>query len=111
MSSQVYHLDTAGKAMSALTSKSMQELGLLETSDLEIWLSGCRSHLFSRNVLWLMRQDRASADQRSDIVGVSDKGDLIIAELKRGTATQDAITQVLAYASEYEPKTPNELAT
>ena len=111
MSSQVYRLNPADSSLSLLNSKPMSELGYYEVGDLETWLASCKHQLFSRNVLWIMRQDWAADNQRSDLVGISDKGDLIIAELKRGTASQDAITQVLAYAAEYEPKTPSQLAT
>jgi hypothetical protein len=66
--------------------------------------------LFARNILWLARQDWPTDDQRSDIIGLSNEGDLVVAELKRGRASDSAITQVLAYAAEYGFKTPEQLA-
>ncbi len=109
VASQVYRLDTARKTLTYLNTKPMADLGYYEVSDLETWLASCRHQLFARKILWVTRQDSASDNQRSDIVGLSDKGDLVIAELKRGIASQDAITQVLAYAAEYETNTPDKL--
>jgi hypothetical protein len=111
MSSQVYRLDTISKSLSLLNPKPMNDLGYYEVGDLESWLASCKHQLFSRDVLWIMRQDWAADNQRSDIVGLSNKGDLVIAELKRGVASQNTITQVLAYAAEYESKTPDQLGT
>jgi hypothetical protein len=111
VSSQVYRLNTKSKSLLLLNPKPMSDLGYYEVGDLESWLASCRNELFSLNVLWIMRQDWAADNQRSDIVGLSEKGDLVITELKRGMAYQDAITQVLAYAAEYEGKTPDQLAT
>jgi len=109
MSTQVYLLDGKAKALSLLDRKSMSGLGFREPSDLETWLASCKDQLFSRKILWLARQDWPADDQRSDIIGLSDKGDLIITELKRGEAGEWAVTQVLAYAAEYSRKTPAEL--
>ena len=110
MSTQAYLLDGKGKTLSLIDRKSMSELGFSEPGDLETWLASCKDQLFARKILWLARQDWPTDDQRSDIIGLSDNGDLVVAELKRGRASQSAITQVLAYAAEYGPKTPEQLA-
>jgi hypothetical protein len=107
---QIYLLDGTAKTLSLLDRKSMSELGFHEPSDLETWLASCKDQLFSRKILWLARQDRPTDDQRSDIIGLSDEGDLVIAELKRGQANELAITQLLAYAAEYSLKTRAQLA-
>ena len=110
MSTQIYLLDGTAKTLSLLDRKWMSELGFHEPSDLETWLASCKDQLFSRKILWLARQDRPTDDQRSDIIGLSDKGELVIAELKRGQANELAIIQLLAYAAEYSLKTPAQLA-
>jgi hypothetical protein len=110
MSTQAYLLDGKGKTLSLIDRKSMSELGFSEPGDLETWLASCKDQLFARKILWLARQDWPTDDQRSDIIGLSDNGDLVVAELKRGRASESAITQVLAYAAEYGPKTPEQLA-
>ncbi len=110
MSTQIYLLDGTAKTLSLLDRKWMSDLGFHEPSDLETWLASCKDQLFSRKILWLARQDWPTDDQRSDIIGLSDNGDLVIAELKRARASELAITQVLAYADEYGRKTPERLA-
>ena len=54
----------------------MAALELKETSDLETWLASADARLFGRKVLWIARQDRASDEQRSDLIGVDQTGDL-----------------------------------
>src|SRR5579862_8193693 len=110
MSTQAYLLDGSAKKLSLLNRKSMSELGFTEPGDLEAWLASCKDRLFAREILWLARQDSPSDDQRSDIVGLADNGDLVVTELKRGMASESALTQVLGYAAEYKLRTPSQLA-
>lgn len=111
MATSIFFLNTEGKSLRPLAQRTMEDLGLTETRDLETWLASCdeSAQLFRRKILWLARQDRVSDDQRTDLVGVADNGDLIIAELKRGTLNEDAVTQALGYAGEYATKTLDEL--
>jgi hypothetical protein len=89
----------------------MADLGFTEPYDLETWLASSPDRLFGRAVLWLTRQDRVATDQRSDIIGIDSSGDLIVAELKRGEVDEGAIIQAFAYATEYERKTADDLAS
>jgi hypothetical protein len=110
MSSTVFSLDLAKKALAPLQRRSMAELGLTEPYDLEAWLSSSSDGLFDRKILWLARQDRPSEEQRSDLIGIDQLGNVLITELKRGELTEDAVTQALAYAAEYASKSADDLA-
>lgn len=110
LGTQVYRLSKNTKSLSLLGKRHMSDLNFYEVSDLEAWLASCKDKLFDRSILWIARQDWPSDAQRSDIVGISDNGDLVIVELKRGRATEAAITQVIGYASDYQPMTPQDLA-
>ena len=88
----------------------MAELGLNEPYDLEQWLASSGGGLFDREVLWIARQDRAADDERSDLLGVDQEGNLLVTELKRGLLYEGAVTQALGYTAEYAGKTPQDLA-
>lgn len=111
MSTQVFELNLQDKSLEGLPKKSMTGLGVTEPYDLEAWLASGGPGLFDREVLWIARQDRPSDDQRSDLVGVDNEGNLLVAELKRGTFDKDGVTQALAYAAEYGRKTASDLTT
>lgn len=110
MSSAIFSLDLTGKTLVRLQRKSMTELGLTEPRDLEAWLASAGDGLFGRNVIWIARQDRPSEEQRSDLIGVDQLGNVLVTELKRGVLAEDAITQALAYAAEYSGKAAADLA-
>lgn len=99
-----------GWELRPLNPKSMTAAGLKESGDLEKWLASSGSRLFGREILWIARQDWVAPEQRSDLVGVEKgTGDLVVAELKRGTAEEGAIVQALGYAAEYADKDYNDL--
>lgn len=88
----------------------MSDLGLTEPGNLEKWLASSGERLFGRKVLWIARQDRAVDEKRSDLIGIDDHGNLVVAELKRATVGASAVTQALSYAAEYVQKTASDLA-
>lgn len=110
MGVSIFQLDTANRTLKRLARKSLAELGLTEPYDLEAWLASAGGGLFERNVLWIARQDRPTGDERSDLLGVDQEGNLLVTELKRGTLAEDAVTQALGYAAEYAGFTPDQLA-
>lgn len=110
MSTQIYSIDKQSKSINLLKRTSAVSLGFQEVRDLETWLASCGDRLFNRAILWLARQDWPADNQRSDLIGLTDEGDLVVVELKRGRALPDAVTQVLAYAAEYQSKTADQLA-
>lgn len=110
MTAQIFSLSVENKIISQLKKVSVAELGLHEVSDVESWLASSKNPLFDRKILWIARQDVGSDDQRSDLVGIADNGDLVVVELKRGMAQPDALIQVLRYAADYKSKTVDELA-
>ncbi len=110
MNSTIFALDVQRKRLTRLQPKSLVDVGLSEPYDLEAWLASASEGLFDRNILWLARQDRPSGEQRSDLVGVDERGNLVIAELKRGVVAEDAVTQALSYAAEYSSKSAADLA-
>jgi hypothetical protein len=110
MSASLFSLDTTAKKLTPIPVRDMAGLGLKETSDLESWLASANADLFGRKVLWIARQDRPSEEQRSDLVGVAQTGDLLVTELKRGRLGEEAITQALCYAADYAQRSAEELA-
>jgi len=111
MSSIVFSLDNEKKSLSPLQRRRIAEIGMTEPRDLEAWLSSVRGDLFDRSVFWIARQDRPSEEQRSDLVGLDRKGNLLITELKRGELTEAGVTQVLGYAAEYASMNQDDLAS
>jgi RecB family endonuclease NucS len=104
MSIDLFRLSTETKQLQRIPPLSMSELGFGESYDLEAWLASCPERLFGRNILWIARQERASVEQRSDIIGVDREGNLLITELKKGELEESAVTQALSYAAEYSEK-------
>lgn len=94
--------DEQTQQLRLLSRTTMDEQRFTEPRDLETWLASSGKKLFGREVLWIARQDWAADELRSDLVGVEKgSGDLIVTELKQGTADEGAITQALGYAAEY----------
>jgi len=110
MTSAIFKLDVSKKILVPLIRRTMSELGMTEPYDLEAWLASAGNDLFGREIIWIARQDRPSDEQRSDLLGIDQEGDLLITELKRGEVGEGAITQVLAYAAEYSGKNAEWLA-
>jgi hypothetical protein len=110
MGTSIFQLDTTNKTLKTLERRFLADLGLTEPYDLEAWLASAKGELFGRRVLWIARQDRPTGDERSDLLGVDQDGDLLVTELKRGTLGEDAVTQALGYAAEYSGLTPDQLA-
>jgi len=113
MQNTLFILDPQKKSLALLNQASMTSEGFQEPKDLETWLSslGPDTKTFGRKVLWISRQDRTTDDQRSDLIGIADDGDLVLAELKRGQLTDIAIMQALSHAAVYSSKTPDDLAS
>ncbi len=79
--------------------KSFQSINLLE-KDLENLISNNLFDLFFENEgLIPIHQERAQQPE-ADIYALNSKGDLIIFELKRNSANEDAVQQILRYAQE-----------
>jgi hypothetical protein len=110
MTSAVFSIDIRQKKLIPLTRHTMAGLKLSEPYDLETWLASASTGLFGRSVIWISRQDRASDDQRSDLIGIDQSGDLLVTELKCGELNESAITQALSYAAEYHNFGASELA-
>src|SRR5579883_2907938 len=101
MSAFLFSLDSTAKKLTTIPVRDMAALGLKETGDLESWPASAKADLFGRKILWIARQDRPSEEQRSDLVGVAQSGDLLVTELKRGRLGEEAITQALCYGADY----------
>ena len=110
MGTTLFNLNITGRSLAPLTKKTLAELGLTEPGDLETWLASANESLFGRRVIWISRQDRASEEQRSDLLGIDEEGDLLVTELKRGELDEAAVTQALSYAAEYAEKSADDLA-
>lgn len=98
---ELFSVDGGLKHLSVEQKLDMATLKLLETSHLEQWVLACNGRTFGRNITWVSKQDIATDVRRSDLVGIDDRGRVVVCELKRGTATRDVITQSLAYAANY----------
>lgn len=109
MAIDLFRLNPLARTLQLVSVLPMDSLKFSEANDLEAWLSSCSARLFGREILWIARQDRATHDQRSDIVGVAKDGDLLIAELKKGLLEESAVTQALGYSAEYHEKTADDL--
>jgi hypothetical protein len=100
----IYRIVRTGEVqqLKLLDRTTMVEQRFTEPRELETWLASSGKELFGRDVLWIARQDWAADEQRSDLIGIEKgSGDLVVTELKRGTADEGAITQALGYAAEY----------
>ena len=61
--------------------------------------------------LTLVGRQTPAAGGNLDLLGVDEDGRLVVLELKRGTLTRDAVTQVIDYGSDLESLETTELAT
>lgn len=89
---QIWALDGAGKATQvAQTNRTESELALEETlvKNPEMLMQGLR----------LVGRQTPTAGGPLDLLGVDGNGQLAVFELKRGTLTRDAVTQVIDYGS------------
>ena len=109
MADQIFLLDGAKTALRPLASTKLHALGMKE-GDVEALLARLSGPLFGRDLLWIGRQAWASDDQRSDLLGLDSEGALIIAELKRGDASPESLTQALGYAAQFAVLNLDELA-
>ena len=98
---QLFRIDRKDKSMKKINPSTLKTEGFTEPMHLETWVVNNDKEIFDKNIMWITRQDYISSDQRSDLIGIDDSGELIICELKRGDVTEDAVTQALGYAAEY----------
>lgn len=61
------------------------------------------------NILYCARQGVVDSGGQFDIIGVDERGDLVIVELKRGSPPRDVISQAIEYASELQHKSYHQL--
>ena len=108
---KLFHLNTSQEEMVVVPKRSMRSLNMLETRDLEKWVLKQSGATFNRSILWIGKQDHVSDEQRSDLTGIDTEGNLIICELKRGTATESAVIQALGYAADYQESDLDTLAS
>ena len=108
---KLFYLDDLQEEMVVVPKRSMKSLDMLETRDLEKWVLKQSGATFNRSVLWIGKQDHVSDEQRSDLTGIDTEGNLIICELKRGTATESAVIQALGYAADYQESDLDTLAS
>ncbi len=80
-----------------------QETNLELEKHLENWLENSpRQTLAQEDFLWIGRQTSATDEDGtifSDLFGVDSKGNLVIAELKKGRTPRDVVAQLLDYAA------------
>lgn len=100
VSNKLFYLDDSQEEMVVVPKRSMKSLNMRETRDLEKWVLKQSGATFNRNIFWIGKQDHVSDEQRSDLTGIDTEGNLIICELKRGTATEVNQTQVIVLAAE-----------
>lgn len=97
----LFQINLTDKSLHRIGESTLAEHGFTEPRDLEAWLLNHDSEILNRKMRWIMRQDHLTTDQRSDLIGVDESGELVICELKQGTVVQAALTQALGYAAEY----------
>lgn len=98
---KLFRIGENKRELAPVPKRTMHSLQMTETSHLEDWILQQGGEPFERQLLWISRQDSVTNDQRSDLIGVDSEGNLIICELKRGKATEQAVIQALGYAAEY----------
>lgn len=98
---ELFRIDTTNKALHRIDSTRLSAHGFTEPKDLEAWVLNPDYRVFGSEILWIFRQDSPTAEQRSDLIGVDEDGDLVVCELKRGIVSEGAVTQALRYAAEY----------
>ncbi len=98
---RLFRIEDDKRHIRGVPRRSMKSLKMGETSNLEDWVLEQQGAPFERRLLWIARQDAITSDQRSDLIGLDAEGNLVICELKRGMASEQAISQALGYAAEY----------
>jgi hypothetical protein len=98
---RVFKIDKDSKKLAILPELTLAAIGAKETADLETWLESAGDTALGRRILWIARQDQATHQDRSDLVGVDDGGSLVVAELKVVEVDESAITQALVCAATY----------
>ncbi len=96
----LFRIDSESKKVSALEQTDLVSQGFLETKDLEEWLVSS-GNILGRRLLWIARQDRASDEDRSDLLAIDNDAELLVVELKRGHVDVSVFTQAFNYASHY----------
>lgn len=107
---KVFDLDKDAKVTQRLKELQLSDIGANEPQDLEAWIAGMGSEAFDREVLWLSRQDTPNLEGRSDLMGIDERGAVVVAELKNGTVTEEAVTQAMVYAAAYRELDLDDLA-
>ena len=98
---KLYRIGSDQKEITGIPRRTMKSLNMTETSHLEDWVLAQGGAPFDKNVVWIARQDTVTSDKRSDLLGVDSEGNLVVCELKRGKADEQAVIQALGYAAEY----------
>ena len=77
----LFRIDPDSKKVSALEQTDLVSQGFLETKHLEEWLVSS-GNILGRRLLWIARQDRASDEDRSDLLAIDNDAELLVVELK-----------------------------
>jgi len=96
----IYKLDTDGDKLTGLDPVPFYDFGQLSKleKDLENLLAeNLLNKLFEDNALMPIYQEKPY-DSLADIYALTEKGDLVVFELKRGIVGDDAMVQILRYA-------------
>ena len=92
-----------GNDMSKAELVIAQETNLELEKHLENWLENSpRQTLAREDFLWIGRQTSITDEDStifSDLLGIDSKGDLVIAELKKGRTPREGVAQLLDYAA------------
>lgn len=107
---QLFKIDTENQKHNKINSASLCSQGFNEPQHLETWIMNNEKDIFEKNILWITRQDYLNSEQRSDLIGIDNEGDLIICELKQGLVDESALLQALGYAAEYYNKNLNDIS-
>ncbi|MBP7653093.1 hypothetical protein KA977_06705 [Candidatus Dependentiae bacterium] len=107
---QLFKIDTENRKLLKINSASLSSQGFNEPQHLETWIINNEKDIFEKNILWITRQDSLNSEQRSDLIGIDNEGDLVICELKQGIVNEGALLQALGYASEYYNKDLNDIS-
>lgn len=107
---ELFRINSDKKKLEKIPSTTLSSHGFTEPKDLESWIAENDAEIFGARILWISRQDYPTPDQRSDLIGVDEAGELVICELKQGIVSTPAITQALGYAAEYSKLNIDDLA-
>ncbi len=97
----LFKIEEETKSLKKIEVANLASQGFNEPRDLESWVMKYDKDIFARNVIWIAKQDYLNSEQRSDLIGVDNNGDLIVCELKQGEVSEAAVIQALGYTSEY----------